>query len=82
LNHTLLYTKSTTQITKNKINWRNPDNHERTALMIASFRGQYRTVKWLVKEKGARVNGSDDLGCTALNLAARGGAPKVNYNYK
>ena len=60
-----------------KINWRNPNNHNRSALMICSFRGQNRTAKWLVKEKKARVNGVDDLGCTALNLAARGGCPKV-----
>lgn len=60
-----------------QINWRNPNNHNRSALMICSFRGQNRTAKWLVKEKKARVNGVDDLGCTALNLAARGGCPKL-----
>jgi hypothetical protein len=60
-----------------QVNWRNPDAHERTAVMAASFRGQLHTLKWLVLENHARVTGSDDLGCTALNLACRGGYPKV-----
>jgi hypothetical protein len=60
-----------------KVNWRNPDAHDRTAVMACAFRGQYHTLKWLVVENKARVNGWDDFGCTALNLAARGGYPKV-----
>jgi len=60
-----------------KVNWRNPDAHDRTAVMACAFRGQYHTLRWLVTEKKARVNGWDDLGCTALNLACRGGYPKV-----
>jgi len=60
-----------------QVNWRNPENHNRTAVMACSFRGQIKTLRWLVGEHKARVNGWDDNGCTALNLAARGGYPKV-----
>jgi hypothetical protein len=45
--------------------------------MAASLCGQLHTIKWLVKENNARVNGQDAHGCTALNLACRGGYPKV-----
>jgi len=60
-----------------QINWRNPEAHERTAVMAASLCGQLHTIRWLVKENNARVNGQDAHGCTALNLACRGGYPKV-----
>ena len=56
-----------------QVNWRNPEAHHRTALMACALRGQERTMRGLIKPKKARVNGFDDNGCTALNLAARGG---------
>lgn len=60
-----------------QVNWRNPEVHERTAVMACALRGQHATLRWLVEEHKARVNGWDDYGCTALNLAARGGYPKI-----
>ena len=65
-----------------KINWRNPDNHDRSAVMACAFRGQHHALVWLVKDMKAKVNGYDVFGCTALNLAARGGYPKVRLYSK
>ena len=44
------------------INWRNPLNYDRTAVMVASLRGQRKTLEWLVNTHKPRINAYDTNG--------------------
>lgn len=53
------------------------DNSNGTALMAASFKGQYRVAKYLIA-KGANVNAKSKEGYTALHSAASGAGKELS----